>query len=104
MNIKFFLVENFVTCGYLLNAGSIKTAVLHKINCFKSKNKKFKKSKNKANDKNIGLLTSLYSKLNNKDTRKTLLMLIFVPLLNPLLFNDANYSSLKYANMKRTSK
>ena len=45
VNIKFFLVENFVTCGYLLNAGSIKTAVLHKINCFKSKNKKFKKSK-----------------------------------------------------------
>ena len=64
MNIKFFLVKNAVTCRYLLNASSIKAPVLHRTNCFKSKNKKLKKVKFKVNDKNVGLLTSVYSKLN----------------------------------------
>ena len=41
VNSKFFLVENAMTCRYLLNASSIKTAALHKTNCFKSINKKF---------------------------------------------------------------
>ena len=46
LNIKFFLVKNYVTDRHLSDTSSMKAVVLHRKSCFKCKNTKLKKISN----------------------------------------------------------
>ena len=54
----------------IYTASSINAVVLYRKNCFKSKNTKLKKIKFKVNDKNVGVMTSVYSKLTTETPKK----------------------------------